>query len=356
MNNAQTRRIGIRVAAMVILAAIAGCATKQRPVKSYTFFPPPPDEPRIQYLTSFSSEQTLGGGRRFEDFILGTGDSEQTITKPYGITAQGNELFVCDTGPALLEIIDLSKSRIRRFNPGGEGALRMPINVAVDAAGNRYVTDTVRGQVLLYSARGEYLGAIGRKDEMKPAGVFVAGDRLYVTDLKNHAVRVYDRSSRSLLLSIPRDPRDEKAQLFSPTNLAVDRQGRIYVSDTGGFFIKVYDGDGNFLRKMGDPGLEAGRFALPKGIAVDHEGRVYVVDAATQVVQLFDSEGRILMFFGNPGDEGATYLPAGVTVDYANLGRFQKYAAPGFQLEYLIFVTNQYGSHKVNVYGFGHKS
>jgi hypothetical protein len=39
-------------------------------------------------------------------------------------------------------------------------------------------------------------------------------------------------------------------------------------------------------------------------------------------------------------------------VDYANAGLFQKYVAPGYQLEYLILVTNQAGPRKVCVYGF----
>jgi len=119
----------------------------------------------------------------------------------------------------------------------------------------------------------------------------------------------------------------------------------------------LYDADGNHLRMIGEQGLNPGSFALPKGIAADREGRIYVVDAATQVVQLFDSEGRILMYFGNPNTSGpgSTDLPAGIAVDYDHLKFFQQYAAPGFKVEYLIFVTNQYGDQKVSVYGFGHK-
>jgi hypothetical protein len=93
---------------------------------------------------------------------------------------------------------------------------------------------------------------------------------------------------------------------------------------------------------------------LPKGIAVDRERRFYVVDGATAVVQMFDREGTLLTFFGDPktSGEGGLYLPAAIAVDYENLALFQKYVAPGFKLEHLIFVTNQAGRQKVNVYGF----
>jgi sugar lactone lactonase YvrE len=350
-------RIPVIPACALALCLLTGCATHKKAPRNYTFFPAPPDEPRIQYLTGFSSEQELGGSSWFQDFVLGSDQSARPMSKPYGVTVQKDKLYICDTGPSILEIVSLSKLKVDYFGSGGEGRMRMPINSAVDDAGTRYVTDTMRGQVLIYAADDTYLGAIGKKDEMKPTGIVIATNRLYVSDLKNHNVRVYDLSTRELLFCVPRDGTDEKSRLFSPTNLAVDRQGRIYVSDTGGFFVKVFDADGHFVRQIGQAGLGTGQFALPKGIAVDHETRLYVVDAATQVVQLFDGEGRLLMFFGDTaqGGDGSTYLPAGIAVDYDNIRQFQKYAAPGFKIEYLIFVTNQYGRHKVNVYGFGRR-
>lgn len=344
-------------AVLAVMLSLAGCATKPKTAKTYIYFPVPPDEPRVQFLTSFSSEHDFAGSSRFTDYIVGAEKTDRPLAKPYGIALQHGKLYVCDSVPAVLDILDLSKGRLRYFGSSGDGRMRLPINVAVDTDGTQYVTDTTRGQVLIYSSTDEFLGAIGKKDESKPAGIAIAGNRLYVTDLKNHSVRVYDKAKRELLFSIPRNPADDKSRLLSPTNIAIDRQGRLYVSDTGGFFIQIYDAEGNHLRMIGEQGLSPGNFALPKGIAVDHEGRIYVVDAATQVIQVFDAEGRILMYFGNPkvAGPGGTDLPAGIAVDYDHLKFFQRYAAPGFKVEYLIFVTNQYGDQKVSVYGFGHK-
>ena len=128
----------------------------------------------------------------------------------------------------------------------------------------------------------------------------------------------------------------------------------MYVSDSRGFCIKIYDAEGNFIRAVGDLGVTPGQFTLNKGIGVDREGRFYVVDAAAPVVQLFDNEGRLLMWFGEPKSSGPAglYLPAGLTVDYDNVGLFQKYAAPGYKLEYLILLTNQVGPQKVSIFGF----
>jgi sugar lactone lactonase YvrE len=234
--------------------------------------------------------------------------------------------------------------------------MALPINIAVDTNGVRYVTDTGRNQVVIYNADGSYVGAMGKTGEMRPCGIALHSDRLYVTDLSNHCVRVYAKANRELLFTVPRKV-DEKTQLFSPTNVTIDEHGNIHVTDTGGFCVQVYDAEGNHVRKIGQQGLDPGTFSRPKGIGVDHEGRVYVVDADTAVVQMFDAEGRLLMHFGEPEKSGVAglYLPAGLAIDYKNVGLFQKFVAPGNKIEYLIFVTNQTGTHKVSVYGFLHK-
>jgi len=351
--------MGLPVVLAAVTLGLAGCATQSTApeTQSYIFFPPPPDEPHVQYLTSFSSESDLGGGTRFEDFVLGTTLAKQPIAKPYGIATIPGKIYICDSGAASLAVADLAKSKMDFITPEGEGQMRTPINLAVDQDGTTYVTDMGRGQVVIYSSSHDYIGAIGMMNGMRPGGVAVSGGRVYVSDLQSHTIRAYDKTSRSLLFSFPRDPADDKSKLFLPTNLAVDQAGHVYVSDTGGFFVKIFDADGNFLRKIGNIGSGYGQFARSKGIAADREGRVFVVDAATQVVQLFDPTGQLLTFFGYPktSGEAGLFLPAGIALDYDNVAAFQKYAAPGFQLEYLIFVTNQFGGHRVSVFGFGHK-
>ena len=341
--------------ALSLVCLAAGCASqnkKQPP--GFAFFPPPPDPPRIQYLTSLTSEDDLGPGSKFSQFVVGEEKVFRPLWKPYGITTHSNRLYVCDTQPANLTIIDPAKRRFRYIRPETQqAAMKVPVGVAVDTDGTIYVTDTRREQVLLFTQEGNLVGEIGKKGEMRPCGIALTADRLYVTDLSNHCVRVYAKGSRELLFTIPRQPNPE-FRLFGPTNVAVDQQGRVYVSDTGGFTVKVYDAEGNHVRTIGELGIEPGRFALPKGIAVDRENRLYVVDAATAVVQVFDAEGRLLMFFGEPKSSGpgGLYLPAGIAIDYEHIPFFEKFAAPGTKLEYVIFVTNQAGLQKVSAYGF----
>jgi len=349
------RNISRNLLVLAGVLCLAGCATQTPVAKSYLVFPPPPDEARIQYLTSYGTENDLGPQSKWSRFLVGSERILRPIWKPYGVAIRDGKIYVADTQAINISIADLAKHRIRYIRPDGLGAMKLPINVAVDQDGTVYVTDIGRRQVLLYDQQGKLVDTIGRKDEMRPCGICLAGDKLYVTDMTNHCVRVYNKSTRELLLTVPRGPAtNDQARLFSPTNVAVDRDGRIYVSDSGGFAAKIYDAQGNHLLTIGELGAMPGQFTLPKGIGVDHEGRVYVVDAAVPVVQVFDHEGRLLMMFGEPKSSGEAglYLPAALTIDYNDLSYFQKYVAPGYKLEYLILLTNQAGPHKVSVYGF----
>ncbi|MCP4646357.1 MAG: hypothetical protein GY852_01310, partial [bacterium] len=80
--------------------------------------------------------------------------------------------------------------------------------------------------------------------------------------------------------------------------------------------------------------------------------KLYVVDAAFENVQLFNAGGDLLMHFGGAyKGAGAMWLPAAVEISYENLSFYEPYVDESFELKYLIYVTNQYGPAKLNVYG-----
>jgi sugar lactone lactonase YvrE len=339
----------------LLLAALSACTTTKKAPVHYTFFPPAPDAPRLQFLKSFASDADLGRTRSFADYIIGQEEKTDPLMKPYGLAVYQGKIFVCDTVAGSIQVFDLKDNRGAYFAPQGEGKFRLPINITIDRDGTRYVSDTGRAQVLIYSADGNFMEAMGRKDEMKPSDVAISADRLYIADLLHHCVLVYGKADHKLMFSIPSDTNAVKGKLLSPTNLALDeKDGRLLVSDTGANTVEVYDLDGKYIRGIGRAGVAPGMFARPKGVAVDHEGHIYVADAATQVVQIFDLDGRLLLFFGMAGAsaEGQLNLPAAVKVDYDNVKFFDKYVAPGHECEYLVFVTSQVGPQKVSVYGF----
>jgi sugar lactone lactonase YvrE len=342
------------LASCLLLGLFSSCATAPKTQKAYTFFPPAPDDPHIQFLTSFAGDLDLGRSWSFLEYISGV-KPIGPLVKPYGLALYDGKVFVCDTVQGMVQVFDLKKRRASYFAPQGEGRMMMPINISIDDDGTRYVVDTLRNQVLVYGRDGAYLTAIGKKDEFKPTDVAVTSNRLYITDLQAHAVKVYDKAERKLLFSIPATTNVTKGKLFSPVNLSLDKvNSRLIISDIGGFAVQVYDLDGKYLNTIGQQGVGKGSFSRPKGVAVDHEGITYVADAAVQVVQMFDKQGRLLMYFGQPGasTRGELLLPASVKVDYDHVKYFQKYVAPGYSCEYLILVTSQFGPNLVSVYGF----
>jgi hypothetical protein len=128
----------------------------------------------------------------------------------------------------------------------------------------------------------------------------------------------------------------------------------MYVTDFLLFRILKVDRDGHMRGQIGSIGKETGSFSRPRGIAFDKLNRLYVVDAAFQNLQVFTKEGQLLLFFGKSGVmAGELYLPAKVFIDYDDVKYFQQYADPNFEIQYLIFVTSQFGIRPVTVYGFG---
>lgn len=363
---------------------LAGCASPfAHKAAAPIFYPPAPDTPRLQYLTGFSSSDDVGERNRLLDFLIGKRPAKP-IGKPYGVTTGHDRIYVGDTGPAAVEILDLEKHQMRYFAPRGAGRLTAPVNMVLDQDGSMYVADAGRGQVLIFGPDQALAGTLGARPAvnlpsfmggvkaaepapaaegggqasdamtpMKPTGLVLFGDWVYVADPPTHSVRVFDKHTHKQLRVVPADPKDERGKLYSPTNLAVDKQGRLYVSDIGGFCVQQFDAAGKYLQTFGRQGDRPGECIRPKGVAVDRDGRLYVVDAAAQVVQIFDGEAHLLMYFGEPNEsEHALILPAGITIDYENVGRFQKYVAPGYQLEYLVVVISQFGASLVNVFGF----
>jgi len=348
------RNITIILLLALLLSVAESCSKQSGKItahKDVIIYPTPPDTARIQFLTTFSSsENTMGKQKAFSKFIFGE-SPVKPIKKPYGVAVHSGKIYICDSGLGLIEVIDLVKNTFDYFDPQGNGKLKLPINCFVDGEGMLYVADGLRMQVVVYDDKGSYVGAFGEGDKFKPTDVFVDGDKIWVANIKNNKIHVYNKASRELLLTFPDAEQGQPEFLYSPSNVYVT-PNKVYVSDMGDFKIKIYDHSGKFLSSVGSNGSSPGQFVRPKGIAVDREENLYVVDAGFENTQIFNKDGKVLLFFGGPyKGPGDMWLPAKVIIDYDNLAFFEKYTDPAYKLNYLLFVTNQYGPDKVNVYG-----
>jgi DNA-binding beta-propeller fold protein YncE len=350
-------RIFCRILYLALMAlAIGSCArdfSKTSLSDDLVIYPPPPDTTRIQYLTSISASSDIKRKQSaFSRFISGE-EVPKPILKPYGVTVSDSKVYICDTGLGGLVVMDLAAKSFEYFVPTGKGQLQLPLNCAADDKGSLYVADGNRRQIVVFDNERKYVTAFGETgDSFRPTDVSVKGNRIYVASVKDQKIFVYDLETDSLLFSFPSMEPGDDGFLYQPTNLYVD-QSLIYVSDLGDNKIKIYSTEGKFLSFNGGSGSFAGQLMRPKGVTVDNNANLYVVDAAFENVQIFNKDGKVLMSFGGPyKGHGDMYLPADVTISYTSLEYFSKFVDDSFDLEYIIFVTNQYGPDKVSVYGF----
>jgi sugar lactone lactonase YvrE len=350
-----SREWTVRVVLSIAVLIVTGCAAAPKKEEARVFYPEPPSLPYIQYLTSYTGAVDIESPKSPFDIFL-TGESvKKKLDKPYGVAIYDRKIYVCDTNQTVM-IFDFSKKTFRPLQAAqtGLGKVQQPLNISIDANGNKLVTDPVGGRVVMFDKNDLYVKAFTAEYPWKPVDAIAYEGLVYVADIKNFEVAVFDMNSGELVKKIGKDINKPEETLGLPTNLAMTTDGHLYVSDAGRFQLVQYDRDGHYIGTIGKLGSATGDFARPRGIAIDRQERIYTVDAAFDNVQVFSPDGQLLLFFGKGGiGPGDLYLPAKIVIDYDNVQDFQQFADPSFQIEYIIIVTSQFGNRMVNVYGFG---
>lgn len=192
--------------------------------------------------------------------------------------------------------------------------LKRPQSGMVDADGRIYVTDVGNQAVFMFDQKAGQLvlwtQAAKNVNFVTPVGI-VAGPagQVLVADAELGRVFRLDREGQPVG-SIGKDI------LVRPTGLARDPQrGHVYVSDTHAHDVKVFDDDGRLVDVIGQRGEEEGELNFPTHIAYAAD-RLYVTDSMNARVQVFDIQGKLVRSFGRRGLYfGNMTRPKGVTVD-----------------------------------------
>lgn len=318
-----------RLARTLAVLLLAGCgappAIKAPPIP---VFPAPPDPARFYYeRTLYSSadvepDEKNAGLRRM---LTGESRTGEGIAKPYGVAVHQGRVYVTDTARRRVSVFDIPGQRFFQIGESDEGRLSMPLGIDVDAAGLLYVVDSTTKQVNIYDGDGKFRRSVGGVKWFKrPSGIAVdkAGERLYVVDTggvtnEEHRVRVFDAKTGNHVLDFGTRGTG-KGELNLPRDVAIGRDGMLYVVDGGNFRVQVFGPDGTFVKTFGNVGRQTGQFSRPKEAAVDADGNLYVVDAAFGNFQIFNPEGQLLMSVGSRSERDgmANYmLPSGIAVD-----------------------------------------
>jgi len=203
--------------------------------------------------------------------------------------------------------------------------------VAVDAGGNVYVADNISnraykidpaGALTLLAGNGSFTfagdGGPGPTGSLFfPSGIAAdAAGNIYIADSNNNRIRKVDPAgtlSTFAGTALPGFTGDggpaNQARLFTPTDVATDRAGNVYIVDSlnsrvrkvspagiistvaGGAILPIFSGDGGAA-------TAAGLFT-PGGIAVDDAGNLYIATIGDSRIRKVNPAGIISTIAGN---------------------------------------------------------
>jgi cysteine-rich repeat protein len=323
---------------------------------------------RIRRVDVDGTMSTIAGTGAFGFSGDGAPATSTSLGVPNGVAVDpAGRVFLADTYNQRIRRIDADGRVVTIAGTGTEGfsgdggpatraTLRRPEGVAVDAAGRVFIADTENHRIRRIDVDGTIrtiagTGTAGWSGDGSqaitaalngPLGIALdAAGRVFIADTRNHRVRRVDVDGTISTIAgtgIGGFSGDggpaTNAALQQPNDVAVDRAGRVFVTDHLNNVVRRIDLDGTIgsiagravfgFGGDGGPATSA-MLAFPRGIAVDTMGRLFVADVYNQRVRRIDIDGTIgtiagtgLAGFsgaGGPASSAVLFAPKGVAVD-----------------------------------------
>ncbi len=85
---------------------------------------------------------------------------------------------------------------------------------------------------------------------------------------------------------------DDNVLFYMPSDIVFDKDGNIFVLDSGNHRIQKFSQDGNFIATIGNAGEGPGEFQYPFSFDIDAQGYLYVSDSGNQRIQVLKPNGK----------------------------------------------------------------
>ncbi len=251
-----------------------------------------------------------------------------TFSSPEGIavTPDGNTLYVADlsdhrirrisftggdiTDPSNWLVATIAGTGAQGGNystptAGNVATMNYPTGLALDPGGNIYFAEVQGNRI----RRMQFLG--GDTNNAANWTVYlIAGDASAVSGASGDV-----------------DGSFSSARFYSPDMIACDSSGRVYVADSANHRVRVVTSDGTVTTLAGgvsgdtpqfgyqDGAGATARFSTPTGVAVDSSGLVYVAESSGNRIRCITQAGNVTTVAGT-GASGATDGPGNVATFY----------------------------------------
>lgn len=305
----------------------------------------------IRKINTAFQVSTLAGSPGVAASADGTG-SDAKFYYPSGVAVHPttNNLYVVDRNNCTIRMVTAAgvvstitgavSSCVTTDGALANARFYYPRGIAVGSNGDIYVSDQEVIRKISAGTVSTIAGLDGQRSMQNGIGsaarfnnlymfAIDVQDNLYAVDEDNHNVRKINTTTGEVstlagnLDSGWNDGEGANAQFRSPTGIAVDGNGNVYVADAENHLLRKISSN-NVSTLAGSVGISghvnatgsAAQFNKPIGLATDADGNLYISDSNNNEIRKATPEGAVSDFF-------YAYNPHGLTLDSTNTFLFK---------------------------------